>query len=471
MICSISSFSCSCLVAECGKPNLKFVHTAHYPAPPEPTSPFDNAFETDRMLSICMVQHWIAAKPTAESERKSVMPGLLSALEGFCVIGIVIGTGYVAARMRIGGPTAQMVLNRFSFFVSSPCLMFAILSKERIFEIFHSSIVVAFFSAVLVGLVFLILNRLFFHLKAADATIGALNSLYLNSNNIGLPIATYILGNPALVAPILVMQQAVFTPIGLTVLDVTTKGKVSTREILKQPLHQPLLIGSLLGIAVSAISAKTGHFVVPDCIYDPIDMIGDSAVPMILMAFGMSLHGTKPLQDKSNIPAVFTVAVLKNIVMPIIAFLLSYFVMGFRGATLYACVVLAALPTRGRTSTTTRRGTTWVSRSHADGILFSTLTSPIFIAIIAVLARLTSPVLAAVSTTAAARPSIVRTVAGMTEPVRRMIRGTPSEHHQRITQADSRGQRKQRSRIEQRRCPESETATTPSTLMKRPSPC
>ena len=69
------------------------------------------------------------------------MLGLLSALEGFCVIGIVIGTGYVAARMRIGGPTAQMVLNRFSFFVSSPCLMFAILSKERIFEIFHSSIV------------------------------------------------------------------------------------------------------------------------------------------------------------------------------------------------------------------------------------------------------------------------------------------------------------------------------------------
>ena len=37
---------------------------------------------------------------------------------------------------------------------------------------------------------------------------------------------------------------------------------------------------------------------------------------------------------------------------------------------------------------------------------------------------MTSPVLAAVSTTAAARPSIVRTVAGMTEPVRRMIRGT-----------------------------------------------
>ena len=48
------------------------------------------------------------------------MSGLINAMEGFAVIGIVIGVGYVAARMRIGGPQAQMVLNRFSFFISSP---------------------------------------------------------------------------------------------------------------------------------------------------------------------------------------------------------------------------------------------------------------------------------------------------------------------------------------------------------------
>ncbi|MBM6699838.1 AEC family transporter [Bifidobacterium pullorum subsp. saeculare] len=310
--------------------------------------------------------------------------GLLSALQGFCVIGIVIAVGYVAARLRIGGSTAQMVLNKFSFFVSSPCLMFAILSKEPIFDIFHPSIIVAFLSAVLVGAVFLALNRAFFHLKAADATIGALNSLYLNSNNIGLPIATYILGNPALVAPILVMQQALFTPVGLTVLDVTTKGKASAKEILTQPLHQPLLIGSLLGILVSAIKAWTGVFVVPNYIFDPIDMIGDSAVPMILMAFGMSLHGSKPLQQKGDRPAIFTVAVLKNIVMPVIAFLLAYFMMGFRGPELYACVVLAALPTGQNVYNYAARYEVGMQFAR-DGILLSTMTSPIFIAIVAVL--------------------------------------------------------------------------------------
>ena len=312
------------------------------------------------------------------------MPGLISAMQGFCVIGIVIAVGYIAARLRIGGPTAQMVLNRFSFFVSSPCLMFAILAKEPIFDIFHPSIIVAFFSAMLVGVVFLILNQAFFHLKAPDATIGALNSLYLNSNNIGLSIATSILGNPALVAPILVMQHAIFTPVGLTVLDVTTKGKVSVKEIAKQPLHQPLLIGSLGGILISAISAKVGWFVVPNFIFDPIDMIGDSAVPMILMAFGMSLHGTKPLQQKGDRPAIFNVAILKNLVMPLIAFLLAYFVREFRDAELYACVVLAALPTGQNVYNYAARYNVGLTFAR-DGILISTMTSPIFIAIVAVL--------------------------------------------------------------------------------------
>ena len=277
-----------------------------------------------------------------------------------------------------------MVLNRFSFFVCSPCLMFAILSKEPIFDIFHSSIVVAFASAMAVGVIFLTVNRLHFHMDAAHATIGALNSLYLNSNNIGLPIATYILGDPALVAPILVMQQALFTPVGLTVLDMATTGRVSAKEVLKQPFHQPMLIASLLGIAVSVVSAQTGWFVIPDFLYDPIDMIGDAAVPMILMAFGMSLHGTRPMQDRTARQATVTVTVLKNLVMPLVAFLLSYFVMGFRGPTLYACVVLAALPTGQNVYNYAARynvGTTFAR----DGILLSTMTSPVVIALVAVL--------------------------------------------------------------------------------------
>ncbi|MFT9396791.1 MAG: AEC family transporter [Bifidobacterium psychraerophilum] len=310
------------------------------------------------------------------------MPRLISAMEGFGVIGIVILAGYIAARFRIGGPTAQMVLNRFSFFISSPCLMFAILSKQPIQDIFHPSIIVAFASALAVGALFLVLNSLFFHMKAADAIIGSLNSLYLNSNNIGLPVATYILGNPALVAPILVMQQALFTPVGLTALDVSTTGRFSAKEVLRQPLHQPLLLGSIGGIIVSAIAAKTGHYVIPDVIFKPISMIGDSAVPMILMAFGMSLRGSKPMRKGSNRRATATVVLLKNLIMPIIAFLVAYFLLGFRGTELYGCVVLAALPTGQNVYNYAARYNVGLTFAR-DGILLSTITSPVIIAVIA----------------------------------------------------------------------------------------
>lgn len=65
-------------------------------------------------------------------------------MQGFIVIGIIIGIGYLAARANVGGPTAQMVLQRFAFFVATPCLMFTLISKENLADVFTSSMAVAF---------------------------------------------------------------------------------------------------------------------------------------------------------------------------------------------------------------------------------------------------------------------------------------------------------------------------------------
>lgn len=64
--------------------------------------------------------------------------------------------------------------------------------------------------------------------------------------------------------------------------------------------------------------------------------------------------------------------------MPIIAFLLAYFVMGFRGSELYACVVLAALPTGQNVYNYAARYNVGLTFAR-DGILMSTMTSPVFI--------------------------------------------------------------------------------------------
>lgn len=254
----------------------------------------------------------------------------LSAMQGFIVIGVIIGIGYLAARANVGGPTAQMVLQRFAFFVATPCLMFTLISKENL----------------------------------AD-------------------VATYILDDPAAVTPIVLMQQVIFTPMALTALDISTTGKSSFAATAKQLAHQPILIGVLCGIIVSAASAGTGVFLVPQFLYDPLNIVGQAAVPLIMCAFGMSLRGARPLANREGRQATITAAALKNAFMPAVAFALAS-ALGFTGHNLYACVVLAALPSAQNVFNYAARynaGTTFAR----DGVLLSTICSPVCILAIALL--------------------------------------------------------------------------------------
>ena len=63
--------------------------------------------------------------------------------------------------------------------------------------------------------------------------IGTLCSAYVNAGNLGLPIAAYVLGDAALIAPMLLMQLLVLQPVALAVLDtVTSRAAFSSRRLL-----------------------------------------------------------------------------------------------------------------------------------------------------------------------------------------------------------------------------------------------
>jgi len=98
--------------------------------------------------------------------------------------------------------------------------------------------------------VFVALSRAFFRSPAPETTIGALGAGYVNANNIGIPVAVYVLGSASYVAPVLLLQLIVFAPIALTILDTTSRGTMSVRSILTQPIRNPMIIASVLGILV-----------------------------------------------------------------------------------------------------------------------------------------------------------------------------------------------------------------------------
>jgi predicted permease len=101
-----------------------------------------------------------------------------------------------------------------------------------------------------------------------------------------------------------------------------------------------MIIASGLGAAV----ALTG-WSAPELLQKPIDMLAGAAVPMVLLAFGLSLAGRAPLQKGDSRTETLVATFLKIAAMPLIVWVLGRFVFGLEGQHLLASVIMAALPT------------------------------------------------------------------------------------------------------------------------------
>ena len=265
---------------------------------------------------------------------------MLGVLTGFSIIAVVIAVGYLAGRFGIVGDNARQVFSRTAFFVTNPALLFTVIAASDVREIFSSFVLIALISAVVVAALYVAASRLFFRRDAAQTSVGAMASLYVNANNIGIPVAVYVLGDAAYVAPVILLQMIVFTPISLSILDLSSGGRVSLVSVLTQPVRNPVIIASILGVIVAALGIR-----LPDPVLAPLELLGGAAVPLVLMAFGMSLHGMRPFRAGSGRLEIVVATFLKSVVMPVVAYLVARFLFGATGPALFAAVVMAALPT------------------------------------------------------------------------------------------------------------------------------
>jgi predicted permease len=163
-----------------------------------------------------------------------------------------------------------------------------------------------------------------------------------NSANLGIPIAVYVLGDASYVAPLLIFQLAFFTPLFLIALDATTSSHRTTAlGFGLMILRNPMIVGSGLGLLV----AGTG-WQVPELVMEPIHLIGGAAIPAMLLAFGMSLNGSRPLQaSEGRRLDTLLASGFKLIVQPALAYVFARFAVGLEDQALFAVVVTSALPT------------------------------------------------------------------------------------------------------------------------------
>jgi predicted permease len=260
-------------------------------------------------------------------------------LSGYAVIAVVIAVGYAIGRRGHLGEQGSEVLTRLAFHVASPCLLFTTLAGADLSVVFSSRLLVTALSMAAVASVFVAVGVVR-HWGVGRTTIGALCAGYVNSGNLGIPIAVYVLGDASLVAPVLLFQLVGITPIALTVLDLTSDGpRRPLWQRLLTPLRNPIAVGSLTGVAASATGLE-----MPGPLMDPLTLIGNMSVPAVLLAFGITLRGSSlPLRGAERAPVLLAVA-LKSFAQPLVAWALASAVFGLRGAALLDVVVTSALP-------------------------------------------------------------------------------------------------------------------------------
>ena len=263
-------------------------------------------------------------------------------LEGFLVIGVVVAVGIVVGRMRLLPDSATETLSRTAFFVATPALLFVTLLRADVARVLSTGLVVTALAALAVCALYVPVGMLR-RRPRGETVVGSMASGYLNAGNLGLPIATYALGNVTEAVPVLVFQLAVLTPFFTTVLGVLSERADGARtplwRMVTAPLRNPIAVATAAGIAASATGVLP-----PEPVIAPIELISDLAVPGMLLAFGISLCGAKRPGAGETAPLLATVLLLKCVVHPVLALLVGL-LLGLEGHALLAVVVCAALPT------------------------------------------------------------------------------------------------------------------------------
>lgn len=264
---------------------------------------------------------------------------MLNSLTGFVVVGVAIAVGYVLGRLDLLGAHARPVLSRLIFFVLSPFLLFVVLAQADVGTLFSALLPVSAIAAFVVIALDVLVARFVWRRNLGETTMGALSSGLVNSNNIGIPLSLYLLGSAAYPAPVILMQLLVITPIAVTILDAVTAGRTSFWRTLARTFRNPIVVGSVLGTIVSVAGWE-----LPPIVMDPAELIANACVPVLLISYGISLHGQRVLAPSGRRRDIILAATMKLLIMPVVAWAAAK-LFGMSAHDTLVVVVLAALPT------------------------------------------------------------------------------------------------------------------------------
>ncbi|MEA2110311.1 MAG: AEC family transporter [Pseudomonadota bacterium] len=206
-------------------------------------------------------------------------------------------------------------ISDLTLYFFTPCLIFSGLIKGH--EQLSSFLPRAIVFMLLMTLFFWGVSAVFGRLLGLDArktSAFSLSTIMMNTGNYGLPLVLFAFGKEGLAYGVIILVLFTF-PLGTLAIYIASRGQASIREslleIFKIPLFHAVVLASIW---------RYFQLPMPSVLLKSIDLVGQAAVPGLLMLLGMQLSRTS-IRVGTLLP-VLSSSGLRLILSPLIAIVL-----------------------------------------------------------------------------------------------------------------------------------------------------
>jgi malate permease and related proteins len=192
---------------------------------------------------------------------------------------MLIAAGFIFAHWK---KISLASVTEIIVYLGTPSLVFSSLASKPLFAgdilTLFSGIVVIFAG---VGL----LIRIYFAMFGFSSRGFALPALFMNAGNMGIPLAFFAFGQAGMQRATLMFVIITFMQYSLGIYILNGRG--NWRESFRLPLIYAAVVGLLINLA---------QIKLPEILLQPVAMLGQATIPIMLISLGYRLHEVDSLQ-------------------------------------------------------------------------------------------------------------------------------------------------------------------------------
>lgn len=192
---------------------------------------------------------------------------------------LLIAAGFIFAHWK---KISLASVTEIIVYLGTPSLVFSSLASKPLFAgdifILLSGIVLIFAG---VGL----LIRVYFAMFDFQSRGFALPALFMNAGNMGIPLALFAFGQAGMQRATLMFVMITFLQYSLGIYILNGRGN------WRESFRLPLIYAAVAGLVVNLAQVK-----IPEILLQPVAMLGQATIPIMLISLGYRLHEVESLQ-------------------------------------------------------------------------------------------------------------------------------------------------------------------------------